>query len=1140
MTYVETRVSVWEALAGRPAGKPLHDGDPAVWTAVDEHLDPARATPVLRDDIECAPLTSARGVDYVMLRSPDAGAEARYLRLSPQEWQLAQLMDGSLTVARLVAEFARIAGRLAPGQVRRVVADLAANRMLAEPAVDAYPPPDDDRRRPWPARLGGALLAVARGRRMPAVDVDPLFSRLYRAGGRLLFTRTAAVVGGAVALAGLAVFVLTWLNGSQSIFLTGTSYVLGAVVLLLLNVVALACHEFGHGLATKHAGRRVPAAGVLLYFGIPSVFVDTSDAWMAGRRARLRVTAAGPLAGLVLAGAMQLIGLAVPALAPLAFKLAFLWYLNTLVNLNPFIALDGYYLLIDWLEIPNLRGRALSWVAARLRRRPPAFGALDGEGRLVALYGVVAVLWLAVAVNVAYRIWSDRVAGLITGLWHAGPGSKLLLLLVIAALLSPVLFLAAGRIVRRWRRHRMVVAERRREEDQPRRLEALRRSEFGRLPLPALTSLANRARWIRPASGTQLVIAGSAQSAVYVVVDGAMQGRLPGDPGGGIRHRVGPGGIVGLANALNGRPAALDWHTAGTTLLSLPPAVVSTVVGPMPGPPPADRAEAEALLDETPAFVGVGPDDRVGLIASALPLDLAPGAPVVLPGPTHAVIVESGVIAMPDGTELRRGTLIGPVGEGNPGAVAQTRTPTRLWVLPDASGVSSIVGGTGHGGETAVLVGAAPVAGVHGGGGYPPVSPPPGPPPSGQDTAADARFEKRMLWLVLLLAFLAVSLTVSHLFPGPAWAEMPADRVLLTAERGGLTAVTDGRAVRLDAGDRRYVGERTVVQAGPGSAGRLTFTGGAAALLCAGSVVGVGPLATSDGTPAATLALTGGRLLADTAATSAAYEPLALVVQRAAGEVRTAGAAWFAADAAAVQVATGTVTAAGTSVPATGGTLTCGDGVPVTPPAGTPSESPSAVPTGPASAEPSPSASVSASPSPSASVSVSPGPVSASPSRLPESTPTARPPAPVSPRPSVSSAPPSSAPPSDPPESSAPPSPTPGDSEPPVIGSAGVTPTLLFQAVGCDRTATVTADVAGAAAVDVAWTVFDAGTGAGSGSAGMRAGTGTLYSATVGPFGSGGPALRVELVVTAVDQAKNVARRAAPAITVADTCAGAE
>src|SRR5262249_56450918 len=83
----------------------------------------------------------------------------------------------------------------------------------------------------------------------------------------------------------------------------------------------------------------------------------------------------------------------------------------------------GSYLLRDGLEGPNLRARAMAWLAARLRRRPPRFGELDREGRLVALYGLLSMVWLIIAVNLAYRIYLDRVGGLVTGLWRGGgPG----------------------------------------------------------------------------------------------------------------------------------------------------------------------------------------------------------------------------------------------------------------------------------------------------------------------------------------------------------------------------------------------------------------------------------------------------------------------------------------------------------------------------------------------------------------------------------------------------------------------------------------------------------------------------------------------------------------------------------------------
>src|SRR3954452_162216 len=187
VTYVETRISVWEALAGRAPGEPLGPADPGLWGAVVERLNPAKARPVLRAGIERVELTSVRGSTYVMLRSPDDGGRSCYLRLTPQEWQLALMMDGTRTVARLVAEFARLSGRLAPDQVRRVVADLAGNRMLDELPVDAVRPLQQLHRKALPERVGSGLLATVRGRRMMVVGIDGFVSVLYRTVGNLFF-----------------------------------------------------------------------------------------------------------------------------------------------------------------------------------------------------------------------------------------------------------------------------------------------------------------------------------------------------------------------------------------------------------------------------------------------------------------------------------------------------------------------------------------------------------------------------------------------------------------------------------------------------------------------------------------------------------------------------------------------------------------------------------------------------------------------------------------------------------------------------------------------------------------------------------------------------------------------------------------
>lgn len=968
MTVVETRVSLWEALAGRAPGQPTGPVDPGLWAAVVERLNPARARPVLRPGVESVELVNVRDVPYVMLRSPDGRGGACYLRLSPEEWRLAGLMDGTRTVARLVAEFARISGRLAPDQVTRVVADLAGNRMLAELPVDAFRPLDAVTRRPWPVRLGRGLLAVARGRRMVLADIDPLIGLLYRAGGRLLFTRPAAVLLGIVAVLGIGIFGWTWWRGSQAVFLTGGSYATGAAVLLALNVLALACHELGHALATKHAGRRVPAAGFLVYFGIPSIFVDTTDVWMAGRRARMLTTASGPAAGLILAGLAQIVGLIVPEAAPWAFKLAFAWYLNALFNLNPFLALDGYYLLMDWLEIANLRARGLAYVIARLRRRPPAWAQLDREGRLIALYGMLAVLWVVIAVNLGWRIWTDRVAGLVTGLWRTGWPARLLLAAVVAGLAAPLVYLVVGWLGRGWRRLRRRFEERRRGADMPRRLDALRGSILGKLPTDRLAELATQASWVHPRTGQHLVFAGAAQKSVYIVVDGAMEGRRPGDPAGTVRERLGPGGVIGLAAAVSGTPAALTWHTAGTTLLAVPSGLVASAVGRLPGPAPADRAEVEALFADTPALDGLPTEDKIGLIAQARPTALEPGAPVVLPAAHAAIIIGSGTVTLPDGTELRRGTMIGPMGHQVDEPVAHARTHVRLWTIPAVSGLPLLLGASPARAAAEPMAAAsprrAPSAGVHPGADYPPLASPPGPPPEADDEV-DKRFERHLWWLVLLLALLAITTGVANLIPGPAWAEMPGDRALLTADRGRVVATLDGRTVVLTPGDRLYVAEGSRVQVREKSTGRLTFRGGGALILCGQSRLDVGEL-WSTGSPTVApngvLTVDSGRVLADTASTSGAFRDLALSVRTGNSTVTNRGAAWFAANGGTAEVSNGEVRVDGARQRETNKPLTCGDGVVVEPPAGTPSDSPSPSEQPSATPTPTPTPTPSASP----------------------------------------------------------------------------------------------------------------------------------------------------------------------------------
>ncbi len=311
MAVVETHTNLWSVLAGRPPAPPVQPNDADVWELVVQRLNPAKARPVLRDGVEEAHLTLASR-SAVRDAPISRDREACYLRVTPDEVELAHRMDGTRTVAALVGE---LRADLRPARPR--TGDTPRRRPGRQPHArrprDAFHPLERLRRRPLVTHVTVAAWSPRREANAWCwVTSTGSSTFLYRFGARLLFTAPAAVLMALVAVVGFGVFVVTWAGGAQSAFISHNSYAVGGLVLLAINAVCLVAHELGHALGAKHAGRKVPAAGVLLYFGIPSAFVDTTDVWMAGRHARLITTASGPAASIVLAGAAQLVGLAWP------------------------------------------------------------------------------------------------------------------------------------------------------------------------------------------------------------------------------------------------------------------------------------------------------------------------------------------------------------------------------------------------------------------------------------------------------------------------------------------------------------------------------------------------------------------------------------------------------------------------------------------------------------------------------------------------------------------------------------------------------------------------------------------------------------------------------------------------------------
>jgi putative peptide zinc metalloprotease protein len=212
--------------------------------------------------------------------------------------------------------------------------------------------------------------------RVPLINPDRLLGRLLGL-VRWMMTPGFAAVLAALALTGFYLIAQQWEAFTHS-FLHVFS-LQGALIVGLALSVSKVAHEFGHGLMTKRFGCRVPAMGVAFLVLWPVLWTDTTDAWrLTSRRQRVAIDAAGMLAEITLAVFASLAWSLLPdgPTRTATFMLASsTWILTLAVNLNPMMRFDGYFLLSDLLDMPNLQDRAFA--LARWWMRERLFGLKD-------------------------------------------------------------------------------------------------------------------------------------------------------------------------------------------------------------------------------------------------------------------------------------------------------------------------------------------------------------------------------------------------------------------------------------------------------------------------------------------------------------------------------------------------------------------------------------------------------------------------------------------------------------------------------------------------------------------------------------------------------------------------------------------
>lgn len=291
----------------------------------------------------------------------------RFFRITYEMFQLLSLWNVSRTVAALIKAIdMRFGNRMTGEDIVAIVRMLEHNQLLVQPANGSWRGlhARAEQKHSWFMRLIHNYLFF----KIPLVRPDP-FIRATWPLVSMLFSRGFAILSLIAAAIGVYLVSRQWED-----FIGTFPYVFsmeGAAVSVLSIVFIKCLHELGHAYVAHHFRCRVPTIGIAFMVMVPLLYTDVSDAWkLKSRRSRLRIDSAGIMVELAVASFALLLWAFLPdgVLRSAVFVLAATgWIMSLIVNLNPFMRFDGYYMFADLLGVENLQPRAFRHMRWRLR-----------------------------------------------------------------------------------------------------------------------------------------------------------------------------------------------------------------------------------------------------------------------------------------------------------------------------------------------------------------------------------------------------------------------------------------------------------------------------------------------------------------------------------------------------------------------------------------------------------------------------------------------------------------------------------------------------------------------------------------------------------------------------------------------------
>lgn len=369
----------------------------------------AEARPRLRASVQTY-RQHFRGQPWYVIRDP---ASNRFFRLSEPAYHFVAMLDGRRTVAEAWDACNEAMGDASPtqGEVIQTLSQLHNSNLLqADLPTDVAGLFDRYRK-----RVNREVRSYASNLlflRIPLFDPNRILNRWVGVTGWVF-----GPVGVMLWLALLAVAGLSLVGRGEELVSSGAALLAQENLLRWENLLVLylcmagikAAHEFGHGFACKHFGRQdgsggdVHTMGIMLLVFMPVPYVDASSSWaFRSKWKRAFVGAAGMYVELAIAAVAAIVwAYTGPGVVhAVAYNVVLIASLTTLLfNGNPLLRFDGYYILSDLLELPNLNQRGkqhLYYLVKRFlyaARRPTNPAHTPGEGVLLPTYGIASFVY---------------------------------------------------------------------------------------------------------------------------------------------------------------------------------------------------------------------------------------------------------------------------------------------------------------------------------------------------------------------------------------------------------------------------------------------------------------------------------------------------------------------------------------------------------------------------------------------------------------------------------------------------------------------------------------------------------------------------------------------------------------------------